>query len=272
MAAVYQKMPQSAKSDNSSSAPAEIEMGSLMVADQAAAPPAPVILNGVAGGWSTGIFDCTLSPSSSFFACCVPFWIWSRSLTRARASRCFFGLIAAWLLLQIGAHFAFKGAGYELARSFDFIYNTTTYTDYAVTCGAMEWRECVADPFGPCAWLGEHNDNNDDARPMPGCRPRPTGFTIDRQKLHAGMGLGLLGVVFALVLVCLRACMRTRFRKRMGITGTALGDCVAHAVVPCCAIAQEARHADAAQLPRVDWLGRPVNESPVVMGQAISLA
>lgn len=283
MAAVnYARMPQQdAKEDKiCSSAPAEIEMGTLAGSGTTLVTVVEVEPASVSGGWSTSLFDCSLSPSSAFCAFCVPSYLWSKTLTRSRVGCGFLGLLAAYLVLSLGSQYGFRGAGHELAHSFEFVYNTTTYTDYATTCAPLDWRECVADPTGPCMWMGKHDIDDDhdhhhdeDAEEQPGCRPRPVDILIDRKRLSIAFSLGLLGLVFALALVCLRACMRTRFRKRMGIRGTALGDCAAHTLVPCCALAQEARHADAAELAQVDWRGRIIvqeSASPVVMGTAVS--
>lgn len=90
------------------------------------------------------------------------------------------------------------------------------------------------------------------------------------KRFRCGMAMLGASMLLGLALTCLRCCYRRRLRSQMGVQGTAMGDCCAHTLVPCCALAQEARHVNACALASVAS-GAPIGPPglqmlPVILG------
>lgn len=196
-------------------------------------------------GWATTLCDCTMNPLVCFLAWCFPCALWAQTVTRARVGAGLYAMLGVYLLLHSGATLATQFANQEFAKGFKYAVNETEAA--ASPCVGLDWASCGEKNVAlvQCSW--------DPATEACGALPE---LVIDQSAVAAGMYFLFAASIFTSALVCLRTATRTRFRHRLGIDGTVVGDCVVHCCLPCCALAQEARQADAANLPNVDCAGR----------------
>lgn len=211
-------------------------------------------------GWTSGILDCSIDGSTCFQAYCLPFWLFSKTTTRARVGCCgFAGMLATYVFLSSGSFLSSRLASHEFVTSWELVQNNSDLL--VAECSPLSFDSCL-DSLN-CAWVGTPGYAEE-----AGCEPAPTRH-IDQATFVCGLGFLFTGMLLSVALLCLRANIRTRFRRKLGIQGSVLGDCAVHTFLPCCALAQEARQADSTGMPRVDCAGRLVEEPAPVMARSV---